>query len=591
MELRDYQESLVAGVMDSLAKGLKPAAFGPTGSGKSVCIAEVVRQLEQQGDRILVGCHRREILLHLEASLEAHTGVKPAVISAESKTDMAKIDEQVIITMIPTISRRKRSIPDQWIGRLTMILDECHHSTAPTWSGLIDHLRPKALAGFSATLASCNQRPLGEIFTNVIQGPSIQELITRGFLAKPILFAAEDSRSVSTQGVRTRGGDYVLSDLSDNAVRVAGETVEVWKALNPDRRLTLVACCSVVHAQEVADKFNEEGVIASVVHGEMSTPERDSIINRFSKGEINVLTFVSLIDEGMDIPAAGCLVWARPTKSIRLWNQLNGRVERIAPGKTDCLIIDQTSNWRRLPLPNEHIDWDLTLPAEEGARPEKRDTKRKELVRDEESNVIELRDITPSRFAEIKMADIPLDSRSTLLQEQLRLMDPAEFMSHCAQMDEWTRRHPLRSFTCSPTATLEDFNRVGEAFGFSRQWGRRSFIKSVERNGHGKGSREHAKASAELNRALDEAIAAGELGPRIREPGMARFVGQRLGTIVIEFEEGAVERQHRAAARDKVCKALEPRIAPYGLLVLGLEAALTWKERHLVAVLDAFDAA
>jgi hypothetical protein len=60
--------------------------------------------------------------------------------------------------------------------------------------------------------------------------------------------------------------------------------------------------------------------------------------------------------EGYDHPSVNCIIMARPTCSSLLYTQCIGRGTRIAPGKTDCLVIDVVDASRR------HAHQLITLP-------------------------------------------------------------------------------------------------------------------------------------------------------------------------------------------------------------------------------------
>ena len=51
---------------------------------------------------------------------------------------------------------------------------------------------------------------------------------------------------------------------------------------------------------------------------------------------------------GFNVPDVDCLIWLRPTKSPVLYVQGFGRGTRIAPGKTDCLVLDFTDTVERM---------------------------------------------------------------------------------------------------------------------------------------------------------------------------------------------------------------------------------------------------
>ncbi len=50
-----------------------------------------------------------------------------------------------------------------------------------------------------------------------------------------------------------------------------------------------------------------------------------------------------VLSEGLDLPAIGCIILARPTKQMGLFRQMIGRGLRPAPGKTDLILLDHAA--------------------------------------------------------------------------------------------------------------------------------------------------------------------------------------------------------------------------------------------------------
>jgi superfamily II DNA or RNA helicase len=123
-----------------------------------------------------------------------------------------------------------------------------------------------------------------------------------------------------------------------------------------------------------------------------------------------VLCACAVIDEGLDVPEATVLQITRPTASLRLWRQLVGRVLRPAPGKANAILIDHTDNWKRLPLPDARIEWELN--PEQQAKAERRQLEL-DPVTDQvivgpplevESTGAQLQEITPELIATARPA-------------------------------------------------------------------------------------------------------------------------------------------------------------------------------------------
>jgi DNA repair protein RadD len=90
-----------------------------------------------------------------------------------------------------------------------------------------------------------------------------------------------------------------------------------------------------------------------------SGKERFRIIQRFRRGEIQVLSSVNVLAVGFDVPDASCAILARPTLSEALDMQQKGRILRPAEGKTDALILDHAGNTLRFGMPDNFVPPDL----------------------------------------------------------------------------------------------------------------------------------------------------------------------------------------------------------------------------------------
>ena len=53
---------------------------------------------------------------------------------------------------------------------------------------------------------------------------------------------------------------------------------------------------------------------------------------------------VGVLTTGFDYPALNRMIIAKATKSLSLWYQMIGRGQRIADGKTGCLVVDMCDN-------------------------------------------------------------------------------------------------------------------------------------------------------------------------------------------------------------------------------------------------------
>jgi superfamily II DNA or RNA helicase len=89
-------------------------------------------------------------------------------------------------------------------------------------------------------------------------------------------------------------------------------------------------------------------------------PRARRLIDAFKAQQFRYLVNVSVLTTGFDAPHVDLIAILRPTESVSLYQQIVGRGLRLAPGKTDCLILDYAGNPHDL------------YPPEVGAEREKR---------------------------------------------------------------------------------------------------------------------------------------------------------------------------------------------------------------------------
>ena len=76
-----------------------------------------------------------------------------------------------------------------------------------------------------------------------------------------------------------------------------------------------------------------------VVHGRLPTPERDRVMRAFRAGELRVLVATTVIEVGVDVPAASMMVIEDAERfGLAQLHQLRGRIGR-GGGRSTCLLV------------------------------------------------------------------------------------------------------------------------------------------------------------------------------------------------------------------------------------------------------------
>jgi DNA repair protein RadD len=356
MKLRDYQSRSVDDCRLSLAQGnRRPCLVLPTGAGKTVIAAHMIRAASAKGNNALFLAPRRELVYQTSEKLAAF-GVEHGVMMAGEPSTMFP---GVQVGCIPTMHRRciqgNKPLP-----RADLVLvDEAHLSIARTTREIIDRYvdQGAVVIGLTATPCRSDGAGLGQIYDTLVEGPTIAELIAQGYLVRPRYFSG---KAPDLDGVRVQAGDYNQRQLGErvNKVELVGDVVSNWARLAQGRP-TIVFSVNVAHSMALAENFQAVGIRAEHVDGRTDNTERAEILKRLHSGETEVLCNCQVATYGLDIPPVSAIVLARPTKSVAAYFQMIGRGLRTFPGKSDCLVLDHAGSVANMGFVEQDMPWSL----------------------------------------------------------------------------------------------------------------------------------------------------------------------------------------------------------------------------------------
>ena len=333
-----------------------PLLVLPTGAGKTVIAAEIIRREVAAGGSALFVAPRRELIRQTSAKLDA-VGVAHGILLAGAH-ERDGLDAPVQVASVDTlVSRALRRRTLELPAFSLVVVDEAHLSITLVRQRLLA-LWPDALRiGLTATPTRKDGRALGVLYDTIVEPATTAELTAAGFLV-PARYWSWPTPDLS--GVRVTAGEYNLADLEAimNRAPLLADVVTTWLEHAGDRR-TVVFCSGIAHAVALAEAFRRAGVAAEHVDASTLAPERKATFDRFAAGETQVLTNCFLAAYGFDLPVLSCVVLARPTKSLMLYLQMLGRGLRIAPGKVDCLVLDHAGAVHRHGFATDPRAWTL----------------------------------------------------------------------------------------------------------------------------------------------------------------------------------------------------------------------------------------
>lgn len=357
--LRDYQQAAVDRLRDTYAGGDRaPLLVLPTGGGKTVTFAYITQNATRRGKRTLILVHRQELLRQSSETLNG-LGVPHGLIAAGEGFSL-QMPAQV--ASVQTLIRRLQILDRAGWAPDLIVIDEAHHATAGSWRQVIEHFPNARLLGVTATPCRQDGKGLGleagGVFDALVEGPQIAELIDRGFLAPPEVYAPPMVADLT--GLRSRMGDYAQNEAADRMDKptVTGDAVAHYARLCPGVP-AIAFCVSVAHAEHVAEQFRASGWAAASLDGSMHDTDRRQRIRDLAEGRLQVLTSCDIISEGTDIPVVGAAILLRPTQSTGLYLQQVGRALRLYPGKRSAIILDHVGNVQRHGMPDEEREWSL----------------------------------------------------------------------------------------------------------------------------------------------------------------------------------------------------------------------------------------
>ena len=353
MQLRKYQVDTISKTADSIRNKKKaPLVVLPTGAGKTVIFSEIAKRAVQKNNNVLILVHRRELIKQASKKL-ADIKVPHGIIAAGFKSSSHPIQ----VASVQTIVRRLHKI--NWKPAL-IIIDEAHHSVAGSWKKILDYFPQAKRIGVTATPCRLSGEGLRVMFDDLILGPSVKELVEAGFLSPHKVFGAP--QKINFNKIKMRGGDYATDQLAEEMIKadITGDAVQQYKK-HANGLPAIAFCVNVTHAEIVKSKFNNSGIKADIITGEMDTDDRDQVINGLSSGKIQVLVSIEVISEGFDLPAVSCAILLRKTASLGLYLQQVGRILRPQENKT-AIVLDHVGNTITHGFIDDPKDWSLDAP-------------------------------------------------------------------------------------------------------------------------------------------------------------------------------------------------------------------------------------
>lgn len=353
VDLRWYQKEAVDAAYKYLCEQQgNPVICLPTGSGKSLVIAELARRaVEDFQGRVLVLQHRKELISQNAEKVRKLLPIPIGEYSAGLRRYATK--EDVVLCGIQSVYE-KATLFDR---RHLLIIDEVHlvpNDGLGMYQTFISDMRSinpdLRCVGLTATPYRTGEGALCKpdgVFQKICYEAPVKQLIDEGFLC-PVTNKPADGE-IDTSGLHLRYGEFIAKEMESlfGGMDTAAACKEIAEK-TIDRNSVMVFCSSIRHAESVVDSLSAiTGQRVEMVDGNTTPLERSAILKGFVDQKIKYLVNCDVLTTGFDAPCVDAIAILRATASPGLFAQIVGRGLRTHQSKFDCLVLDFGENIKR----------------------------------------------------------------------------------------------------------------------------------------------------------------------------------------------------------------------------------------------------
>ena len=349
-ELRPYQYDASERLRDALLDMGRGQLVLATGLGKTVIVAETVASLIRDGrisdSRVLVLAHTRLLVDQLIQAFWFHL---PRTVATHRYADqeVPSYWDGITFATIQSVSRNLDALPHFDL----VVIDEAHHIGAATFQETIDSLRPRMLAGVTATPWRGDGYDIDRLLGPPLVKIGISEGLQAGYLSDVDYRLLADNldwkfvqeASSHNYSLSQLNRKLILPTRDEEAARIA---TQIFKS--EDRRAGVAYCPSGAHAKMFSATLRQFGFRAEAILHDTPPRERAKLMSRFRTGELQFVSVVDLFNEGVDVPDIDMIVFMRVTHSRRIFVQQLGRGLRVSPDKDRVIVLDFITDLRRV---------------------------------------------------------------------------------------------------------------------------------------------------------------------------------------------------------------------------------------------------
>jgi len=371
-----FQTDAKNAIFDYYEKGGKgnPLVCMPTGSGKSIVIADFLRDVFRfyPNQRVLMLTHVWKLILQNAQKMQTFWPTAPIGIHSAG---LGQRD-----TMMPIIFGGVQSVaknPEAFGHRDLILIDESHLLGSDEDSqylkviAALTKINPYLkVIGFTATPYRLKMGKLtdGGLFSDICFDITTHEwfkrLIAEGYLS-PLVGKPTKTVINGVSQLSIIGGDFnnkqaeALVDTDEITYNACKELLEIGY----DRQKCMIFAAGVKNAEHIANMLDSFGASVTFVHSKLDSETNRKRLEAFDNDEYWCIVGANMLTTGYDNPRIDLIGDFQPTCSPGKHVQKYGRGTRVSPGKNNCRVLDFVGNIGR----NGPID-DPVLPRKPGEK-------------------------------------------------------------------------------------------------------------------------------------------------------------------------------------------------------------------------------